>query len=347
MVLPTPPSAGYDRSQKAFYDPIDTSADVETIREATKGMGCDETTLIRLLASSKYENPWAMSQLVTDYNKRCDRDLVEHIVSKLRGDLATALVALVRGPLEHDARVLIEALDRTSADEEALMDVLLCRTNADIRAITAEYKRIKGCELIVYIKDNVDDILFRLYSMVLSATRTEDSAPVIPADIHQKVTELQRATEGTTDADTISVAQIFTSSNVVQIRALSEVYLHKYHRSLGEVIKKAFCGNMVDALLYMLWNANDRATFDAQRLRRSMDAWPRKHRLFTNRVVSLYRDRNRLQLAKAAFDHLFLYEATLGTSIQRNLSGFYQDLMLKLIREEDGLEPRDHLLFQA
>ncbi|KAI1775846.1 Annexin [Hypoxylon cercidicola] len=332
-VPPTPPSPGYDQAQKAYYAPVDTAADVEALRKAMKGMGCDEAALIRVFTSIKYENPWAMAQLVTDYNKRFIRDLAKDIESETRGDVETALLALIRGPLEHDVRVLIKALDRAGTDEDALMDVLLCRTNADIRAITAEYKRIKGHELLVDIKDDVDDTLFRFYSMVLSATRAENSAPVIAAEIDQKVTELQRATEGIIGANTISVAQIFTSSNTAQMQALSEAYMRKYHRSLGDVIEKEFRGDMEDALLYILESATDRARFDAKRLEKPLYKTPRKDRLFIDRVVSLYWDRSRLELAKAAFQRYSPSRTALRSSIRGLLSGDYEDLMLALIRE--------------
>ncbi|OTB03872.1 hypothetical protein M426DRAFT_170401 [Hypoxylon sp. CI-4A] len=333
-VPPTPPSAGYDQSQRAFHIPVDTSADVEALRKAMKGMGCDEAALIRVLTSSKYDNPWAMAQLVDDYNRRFIRDLSKDIESETRGSVETALLALVRGPLEHDVRVLIKALDRAGTDEDALMDVLLCRSNADIRAIAAEYRRIKGRDLLVEIKDDVDDTMFRLFSMVLSATRAEDAAPLIPAEIDQKVTELQRATEGTIGANSISVAQIFTSSNAVQLHALSEAYQRKYHRSLEEVIEKEFRGDMEDALLYMLENALDRARFDAKRLEKPLYKTPRKDRLFINRVVSLYWDRSRLDAAKAAYQRHSQSRVSIRNAVKYILSGDYEDLMVALLREK-------------
>ncbi|OTA88860.1 hypothetical protein M434DRAFT_398878 [Hypoxylon sp. CO27-5] len=332
-VPPTPASPGYDLAQRAFYAPVDTSSDVEALRKAMKGMGCDEAALIRVLTSSKYDNPWAMAQLVGDYNRRFIRDLAKDIESETRGNVETALLALIRGPLEHDVRVLIKALDRAGTDEDALMDVLLCRSNADIRAITAEYKRIKGHDLLVDIKDDVDDTLFRLYSMVLAATRAEDAAPVIAADIDRHVTELQRATEGTIGANAISVAQIFTSSNAAQLHALSEAYQRKYHRSLEEVIEKEFRGDMEDALLYMLENAVNRARADAKRLEKPLYKTPRKDRLFINRVVSLYWDRNRLDAAKAAYQKYSEFRTPLRSAIKALLSGDYEDLMIALIRE--------------
>ncbi|KAI1383833.1 Annexin [Hypoxylon trugodes] len=332
-VPPTPPSAGYDQAQRAYHAPVDTSADCEALRKAMKGMGCDEAALIRVLTSTKYDNPWAMAQLVQDYNKRFIRDLAKDIESETRGDLETALLALIRGPLENDVRVLIKALDRAGTDEDALMDVLLCRSNADIRAITTEYKRIKGHDLLVDIKDDVDDTLFRLYSMVLSATRAEDTAPITATDIDQKVTEVQRATEGMIGTNAIAVAQVFASCNASQLHAVSEAYRRKYHRSLEEVIEKEFRGDMEDALLYMLESAIDRARSDAKRLEKPLYRTPRKDRLFINRVVSLYWDRSRLDAAKSAYQRYSSTRASLRNSIKALLSGDYEDLMVALIRE--------------
>ena len=311
---------------------MDTSSDVEAVRKAMKGMGCDEKALIRVFTSPKYANPWAMAQLVHDYNSRFIRDLAKDIESETRGDLETVLLALIRGPLENDARTLHKALDRAGTDEDALMDVLLCRSNADVRAIAAEYKRIKNRDLLTEIREDVNDDLFRLYSMVLAAHKAEDAAPVIATEIDHKVTELQRATEGTIGANAVATAQIFTSSNAAQIHAMSEAYQRKYHRSMEDVIEKEFRGDMEDALLRMYGHAMDRAKMDAQRLRDPLYKTVRKDRLFINRVVSLYWDQNRFEAAKAAYKKR--YGVSFAKDVKDILSGDYEDAILALAREK-------------
>ncbi|KAG8672188.1 hypothetical protein FPOAC2_05556 [Fusarium poae] len=329
---PTPASPGYDPAQKAWVQPVDTASDVEALRKAMKGMGCDERALIRILVSPKYANPWKMAQLVRDYNSRFMRDLAKDIESETRGDFETCLLALIRGPLENDVCNLSKALNRAGTDEDALNDVLLCRSNADIRAICAEYRRVRGKELHVDVKDDVDDTLYRLYSMVLSATRAEDSAPVIPAEIDQKVTELQRATEGTIGANAVAVAQIFTSSNEAQLRAVNEAYRFKYHRSLETVIEKEFRGDMEDALLRILYHALDRARSDAGRLQRPLNKSFGKNRLFINRLVSLYWDQGRLHQTNMAYKPVT--GSTLAGNIKSELSGDYKDFALAIIGEK-------------
>ncbi|KAI1762655.1 Annexin [Hypoxylon sp. FL1150] len=318
----------------AFYTPIDTSADVKALREAMEGMGCDEAALVRVLTSAQYENPWAMAQLVTDYNRRFNRDLTKDIESETRGDLETALFALVRGPLVHDVAIIFKALECGNTDPSALMDVLLCRTNADIRAITFEYNRARGHELVVDIRKALENSLFRLYSMALVPIRADDLAPVI--DIDQEAMSLQHATEGiiTASAKTVIVTQIFASLNAAQMRALDELYLRKYRRSLEEVIKKEFNGDLMDALLYILVNATDQPRLDAKRLEKPLYRRPRNDRLFITKVVSLYWDRTRLEYAKAAFQRHSLLKMPLRNSIQTLLSEDCQDLILALIHEK-------------
>ena len=295
-----------------------------------KGMGCDERAIIKILTGPKYASPWAMQQLVTDYNQRFIRDLVKDIKSETRGAFEDALLALIRGPLENDVRALERAMDRAGTDEAALADVLLCRTNADVRAIAAEYRRIKGKELLTEIKDEVDETLFRLYSMVLGGTKAEPSAPVHIPDVDAKVTELHRATEGVIGANAISVAQILASSNEMQIRAISEGYRVKYHRSLQDVIEKEFRGDTEDALLHMLLVSSDRAKADAAWLRgplaRSMGV---KDKHFIYRVTTLYWDRSRLEAAKDAYERV--YRRKLAADVKEFLGGDYEDLVLALI----------------
>ncbi|KAH7145449.1 hypothetical protein B0J13DRAFT_553526 [Dactylonectria estremocensis] len=330
-VPPTPASPGYDVAQKAYagLERIDTKSDVEALRKAMKGMGCDERALIKVVTNPKYKNPWAMAQLVYDYQHRFMRDLADDVKSETHGDFETALLALIRGPLQNDARTLEKALVRAGTDEDALNDVLLCRSNADIRAIAAEYRRIRGKALLDEIEEDVDGTLFRLYKMVLSATRAEDAAPALPADIDSKVSELHRATEGVIGANAVSVAQIFTSSNATQIKAMAETYQRKYHRSLEDVIEKEFSGDMEDALLRMLLQGTNRARTDAARLKAPLTKTVRKDRLFINRVVTLYWDQPRLQEAKVAYKQL--HRVSLHDDTKINLKGDYEDLIVALI----------------
>ena len=296
-------------------------------------MGCDERAIIKILTGPKYANPWAIQQLTLDYNKRFIRDLVKDIKSETRGDFEDALLALLRGPLEHDVRTLEKAMDRAGTDESAVADVLLGRSNADVVAIAAEYRRIKGKDLLTDIKDEFNDDMFRLYSMVIGANKAEPSAPVIAHEIDAKVSELHRATEGVIGANAISVSQIFASSNDAQIHAMNEAYKRKYHRGLQDVIEKEFRGDVEDALLHMLLSATDRGRSDAEWLRSPLARkFSVKSSHFIYRITTLYWDKSRLAAAKDAYKKT--YNTSLSKDVKEFLGGDLEDFVIALIGEK-------------
>ncbi|AEO59738.1 hypothetical protein MYCTH_103611 [Thermothelomyces thermophilus ATCC 42464] len=240
------------------------------------------------------------------------RNLADDIKSETRGELETALLALIRGPLAQDVYLLDKSLNRVGTDEDTLMDVLLGRSNADLRAITAEYRRTTGRDLLADIKSDVDEALFRLCGMVLAGARAEEAAPVLAHEIDAKVTELQRATEGTTiGANAVAVAQ------------------RKYRRALDDVVEKEFRGDMEDALLRMLAEADDPAAADALRLRKALTG--RKDKLFINRVVSLYWNFPRLASAKDAYRKR--YGTTLARNVKDLLKEDFEAVVLALLRD--------------
>lgn len=274
-----------------------------------------------------------MEQLATDYNRRFMRDLLKDIKSETKGDFEDTLMALIQGPLQNDVYTLSSSMQGAGTDETALADVLLGRSNSDIRAISAEYRHVKQKDLLAHIKDEVSDSLFRMYSMALSATRAEPAAPVIAAEIDHKVTELHRATEGTFGANNIAVAEILVKSSAAQIHAINEAYNRKYHRSLKDVVEDEFRGDVEDAFLHLLGSGTDKARADAMWLKQPLEGKVGvKDKMLIYRVTTLYWDRSRLEAAKGAYRQL--YNRTLGTDISGMLTGDYRELMLALVGEQ-------------
>lgn len=295
-----------------------------------KGMGCDERALIKVFTSPKYASPWALQQLVQNYNQRFMRDLVKDIKSETRGAFEDGLVALIQGPLETDARTLHKAMDRAGTDETALADVLLCRSNPDVKAIAQKYKDLTGKDLLKEIQSETDDTLYRLYSMALSASKPEPYAPHQPGELDRKVTEIHNATEGRLGSSAISVAQILVTSTDNQIREINTEYQRKYHRSLQDVIEKEFRGDTEDALLHMLAMGTDRARADAewlwQPLTRGVGVKD-KHLIY--RITTLYWNKPRLEEAKLAYEKR--YKTKLVTQVKDILGGDYEDLIVALL----------------
>ena len=200
-----------------------------------KGFGTDELALIRVLAT---KDPLQIQTLKDAYQRAHRRDLINDIKSETGGYFEKGLVAICDGPLLHDVHVLHESLSGPGTKESVLNDVLLGRSNADIRAIKSAYSKAYRRSLEDAVKADLSFKTERHFLLVLQATRAEDAAPVHKPDIDRDVHDIYNATEGKVGTDEMKVCSIFTSRNDNQIRAIAHEYQQRYARSLEDVIRK-------------------------------------------------------------------------------------------------------------
>lgn len=159
-------------------------------------------------------------------------------------DCRRCLISILRGPLQQDVWCLNKALKGAGTKEDLLNEVLIGRSNADINAIKQAYHQTYHRSLEKDVKDDLSMKTERLFSMILSATRQEDSAPVMPPSIDADVSELHRCTEARAGAEQLTVCSILSNRSDAQIRAIAHTYEHKYRRSLEKVFIADFSGHM-------------------------------------------------------------------------------------------------------
>ncbi|KAI5862080.1 hypothetical protein GGS23DRAFT_572558 [Durotheca rogersii] len=322
---PTAPSLGYGPPQMLQWD---ARPDAEALRTAMKGFGTDEKVLIRVLST---KDPLQVEELKAVYFRTFGRSLEKDIMSETRGWFEEGLVALVRGPLMHDVHLLHSAMDGPGTKEKVLNDVLLSRSNADLRAIKSMYQQTFRRSLESDLKGDLSMKTERHFMIVLGANRAEDSAPVVAQAVDQDVIELYRATEGRVGTDEMMVCSILSTRNDNQIRAINYSYEQKFKRRLEDVIKKEFSGHMEDALLFQLRNAVDKYMHAAKLLEDSMAGMGTKDHLLVSRVVRYHWDRQTLANVKGAYHKR--YGRSLSGRIKGETSGDYERLMLACLGE--------------
>ncbi|KAI9050818.1 hypothetical protein LZ554_004937 [Drepanopeziza brunnea f. sp. 'monogermtubi'] len=324
-VQPTPPSLGYGPAQ---HIPYDGAADAEALKKAMKGFGTNEKQLIQTLCD---KDPLQVAVIQRTYQQRYGKDLIKEIKSEVSGYFEEGLVAIVRGPLLQDCALLLKALEGPGTNEKLLNDVLLGRSNADMRAIKETYQRTYRRNLEKDIKADLSMKTERHFLMVLAANRNEDSAPVIPQEIDRDVMDLYKATEGKVGTDELLVCNLLTQRSNAQIAAIAHTYKQKFTRDLESVIKKEFSGHMEDALLYQLRTGVDRAMRDAIMLEEAMSGLGTKDVLLVNRVIRAHWDRNHMAQVKGAYQARF--RKSLASRIKGETRGDYEKLMIACIGE--------------
>ncbi|QYT06297.1 hypothetical protein H0G86_013155 [Trichoderma simmonsii] len=330
-ILPTPPSPGYDESQNVCMQHIDTTADIKKLQAAMEEEVCGNTALIQVLTDPKYQDPRALHQLKTDYERKTNNILAEQIASKTDGDFKVALLALLGGPLDYDVYTLQRAL--FSEGIEALNDVLLCRSNADIGAILNKYESTyTDSDLVQLIASKVDNSLFRLYNLILSGTRAEDEAPAIYAEIEEEAATIYRLTNGSPDMPTTPIVNMLASANIGQLRAMSIIYDRNYGKQkLDKDISEKFSGCMKETLLRILHFAVDSGDSDLTGLCNALTSQRRD--IFIYRALRLYwSGARRLQeLHTPSMRNRRPMETQL---IYRLPNGDFRELMIALIGEK-------------
>ncbi|KAI2629633.1 hypothetical protein GGR54DRAFT_585889 [Hypoxylon sp. NC1633] len=322
---PTAPSLGYGPPQIIQWD---ATPDAQALRSAMKGFGTDEKNLIRALST---KDPLQIEAIKSTYFRNFSRTLEKDIASETSGWLETGLISIVRGPLLHDVHLLHSAIDGPGTKEKVLNDVLLGRSNADIRAIKSIYQQTFHRSLEGDVKGDLSMKTERHFLIVLGAGRAEDSAPVIPQAIDQDVMELYRATEGKIGTDEMMVCSILSTRNDNQIRAINQAYEIKFRRRLEDVIRKEFSGHMEQALLYQLRHAVDKYAHAAALLEDAMAGAGTKDHLLVSRVVRYHWDRAAMENIKSAYQSR--YRKSLASRIKGETSGDYERLMLGCIGE--------------
>ena len=293
--MPTPPSPGYVPGQVAR---VDMSRQADECRKAMKGLGTDEAALIKVLTRL---SPLEIPAIKETFRQRHGRDLENDVRKEVSGYFELCLLSILRGPLQQDVWCLNKALKGAGTDEELLNEILIGRSNADMQAIKQAYHHTYHRNLEHDVRDDLSAKTERLFSMILSATRQEESAPVIPQSIDADVTEIHRCTEARIGAEQLTVCSILSKRSDNQIRAIAHAYEHKYRRPLEKVFISEFSGHMEDALVQMVRCGTDRAMRDAINIENAMAGMGTKDEMLVTRVVKLHWNPAHLQQVKGAY----------------------------------------------
>ncbi|EED19152.1 annexin ANXC3.2 [Talaromyces stipitatus ATCC 10500] len=320
---PAQPSFGYIPGQVA---PGDFTSQANSLRKAMKGFGTDEKTLIQVLA---HLDPLQMAAVRETYTKHISRDLYKDVKGETSGYFEQGLLAIIEGPLNHDAELVRDAVKGLGTKEWLLNDVLLGRSNADMREIKNAYQRKFNRSMEKDVESDLSAETKNLFKRVMSATRHEESTPFNPASIENEVKSIHGATAGRITNNVAEVCAIFAQSSDNELRAISHKFHERYHVELEKHIASQFSGHMKDALIHMLRTATDPAYRDAAALEETMAGAGTKDFQLVTRIVRLHWNKQHLDQVKKAYYHH--YRRDLRDRVKGEVSGDYQTLMLALL----------------
>jgi annexin A7/11 len=317
------PSLGYDPQAKAHGD---FRREADDLRKAMKGFGTDEKALIAVLSRL---DPLQMAAVRSTYTQAHHRDLYKDIESETSGHFEQGLLAVVEGPLGHDVECVRESVKGMGTKEWLMNDVLLGRSNADLRAIKTAYERKYHRSLERDIEDDLSFKTAELFKAVLHANRHDEHAPINPQTIESEARVLHNATSGRAVNDVSEFCAVFARVSDAEIRAIDQAFHARYHTSLEKHIEKSFSGHMQEALLHMLRTATDPAMRDALLIDECIRGPGVREERLVVRVVRVHWNRAHLDQVKRAYQHKF--KTDLVTRVRAETSGDTERLLVALL----------------
>ena len=287
--------------------------DIETIREATKGWGTEDTALIRAFAT---RNKRSLARVNIGYRQAYGEPLQQLIDSELGQDeknewylyLAKFLVVQEE---QADSMIMDLAMDASGTiDHEALVEFLCGRHPKRVRAAKARWEMSHDDSLVDMLQDNLSGDMARLAMKMLKGKRDTDD-PVDAALARRQAHQLH-------DGD-LDYIETLCDNSAAQNKAVARAFEEAYDMSLKRAITQEFSGPVKGALLALMLGPAD---WYAAQLKAALSGDTTNDKAVC-RIVGAH-DKDEIKQIAAAYDKK--YGVTLKSAISSECRGNYKRL---------------------
>ena len=298
------------------------SSDAETLRNAMKGFGTDENTLIKVVGNRTNRQRQIIKE---QYKAAFGRDLISDLKSELHGKMEDAFVALFTDPIEFDADSLRDALHGAGTDEDTLIEIIASRNNQQLFAIKQCYNKKYKRDLEADIKSDVHGTLQNLLVSLLQGKRSMNPNPDQGrcAAIAKEIFDAGEAKLGT---DESSFNKYFVSLSPVELICVAQHYHKLTGHTILEAIEKEFHGNSKKAFKTIVYATLSPSEYFATRVNKAIKNFGTKDHLLMRVLIT--RDEIDMPTIKQYYKQL--YGKDMIEEIKSDSHGEYQKLMIEL-----------------
>ncbi|CAH8545205.1 unnamed protein product [Schistosoma mattheei] len=291
---------------------FDVDKDCEQLHQAMAGMGTNEKSLIEVMGHRSSE------QRVT---------ITQKYKSIIKWKFYDCMEALCYSPVEFDARELRRSMKGAGTDEDALIEILCSRTNAQIKQIKETYSKIfPNRDLENDVKSDTSRHFKRVCVALLQGDRDE-SLKVDMELVRKDAENLYRAGEQKLGTDESRFVQILISRSFAHLRLLFEEYSTIGKKNIEDTLKSEMHGDTLRAFLSIVSCIKNKPKYFAEKLEKSMKRLGTDNRTLIRIIVS--RCEVDLGIIKKEFSSLT--GKTLESYIHDETSGDLRLILLALV----------------
>ena len=298
------------------------SNDAEILRNAMKGFGTDESTLIKVVANRTNRQRQTIKE---QYKAAFGRDLISDLKSELHGKMEDAFVALFTDPVEYDVDCLRSALKGAGTDEDTLIEIIGSRNNQQLNAIKQCYKNKYQRDLESDIKSDVHGTLENLLVSLLQGKRSTNPNPnqALCANIAKEIFDAGEAKLGT---DESSFNKYFVSLSPIELVCVAQHYHKLTGHTILEAIEKEFHGDSKKAFKTIVYATLSPSEYFATRVHDAIKHFGTKDHLLIRVLIT----RDEIDMPEIKQYYKQLYRKDMVEDIKSDIHGEYQTLMVEL-----------------
>jgi len=302
---------------------FNANADAETLHYAMLGSGCDEKKMAFLGA----RNPFELEQIRVVYQQKFGKDLLAEIKKETKGNFEKICLQLFKDPLNFDVDNLNAAFAGAGYDHQAVIEILVTKSNAQKALLREHYAHKFGKDLIKHIESEASGNMQAFLTSLL-APREENPA-VVENLAREDANRLYNAGEGKTGTDEKTFIHIFTRASFPHLAATARFYQQdtKKHHTLAQALSSEFSGPLQSGLEAVLniaeWGVMD--YYAVQAMKAMKGAGTNDHQLI--RVTLLQRG------VMGPFKEHFKrkYNKSYKEWVHSETSGAYRDILMNII----------------
>jgi hypothetical protein len=298
------------------------SSDAETLRNAMKGWGTDEATLIKVVANRTNSQRQVIKQ---QYKQAFGRDLIADLKSELNGKMEDAFIALFTDPCEFDADELRKAMSGAGTNEDTLIEIIASRNNMQLAAIrqcyNAKYKR----DLEADIKSETHGTFQYLLVSLLQGKRSNNPHPD-QGRCAQIAKEIYDAGEAKLGTDESVFNKYFVSLSPYELACVAQYYHKLTGHTILDAIDKEFHGDSKKAFRTIVYATLSPSEYFATRVKDAIKVFGTQDHLLMRILIS----RDEIDMPQIKQYYHQLYGKDMVDDIKSEISGNYQKLMIEL-----------------
>lgn len=231
-----------------YYPEIDTY--VETIREATKGLGTDEDALITTLGSRDIHERYLIA---FRYKETYGQDLKELMRKETSGNFGVLIKLLALPIPDAEAKIINMATKGLGTNEKLLWSVICGRSNEEIEILKKTYFQKYNQDLSLLVSSELSGVLKKLHLACLQGLEEIfDSTYHNVSKAEEDADAFHAAGEGKWGTDEAALIDIICKAPPRYLQMIDDAYVAKHNHNLERALEKELSGKGKKAAIYHL-----------------------------------------------------------------------------------------------